>query len=190
MNCAALSCAARKQDFLYVVVISSRTPSRSGKCSMIASFLFPRMQVMAGETPIVHADGGCSVSNLHVAYAAHGQGTFLAPVPGFPAPPFPFGEAGVITFDGAGKLFGKTTINAGGLLLTPTFTGTYTVNSDCTGSLNIQSDLGPLQEAIVVIGGGQRYVGTETDPAAVRTFMERPSLPYTPGTSPLTALRL
>ena len=147
-------------------LLSSLTVVLSGFLLLVLS-LFPRMRIVAGATPIVHADAGCSVGNLHGAYAAHGQGTFLAPVPGFPAPPFPFGEAAIITFDGAGKLFGKTTINAGGLLLTPAFTGTYTVTSDCTGSLNIQSDLGPLQEAIVVIGGGQRYVGTETDPAAV-----------------------
>jgi hypothetical protein len=90
------------------------------------------------------------------------------PIPGFPAPPFPFGEAGIATFDGAGKLFGKTTVNAGGSLLTPTFTGTYTVNSDCTGSVTVQSNAGfTIQEAIVVIGGGKRYVGTETDPTAV-----------------------
>ena len=139
--------------------------------SLILAFLvgtiFARPPIKGSATAVVHADGGCSAASLQGAYAVHGQGTFLAPVPGFPAPPFPFGEAGIVTFDGAGRLFGKTTINAGGLLLTPPFTGTYTVNADCTGSVTVQSEFGSLQEAIVVIGAGQRYVGTETDSAAV-----------------------
>lgn len=128
---------------------------------------FPKLRHVGPAVSVVRADDGCSAGSLHGTYAVHGQGTFLAAVPGFPAPPFPFGEAGIATFNGAGELSGKTTINAGGLLLTPTFTGTYTVNRDCTGNITIQSDLGSLQEAIVVIGHGERYVGTETDAAAV-----------------------
>ena len=135
--------------------------------ALLVASILARSPITGPKTAVVHADGGCSAASLQGTYAVHGQGTFLAPVPGFPAPPFPFGEAGIATFDGAGKFFGKTTINAGGLLLTPTFTGTYTVNTDCTGNVTVQSNLGSLQEAIVVIGGGKRYVGTETDQAAV-----------------------
>ena len=112
-------------------------------------------------------DERCSLASLQGTYAVHGQGTFLLQVPGFPAPPFSFGEAGIATFDGAGTLFGKTTVNTGGLVLNPTFTGTYTVSGDCTGTVAVQSSFGTIQENIVVIGGGQRYVGTETDPSAV-----------------------
>jgi len=136
--------------------------------ALLAVSILVRPPITGSKTAVVHADGGCSAASIQGTYAVHGQGTFLVPIPGFPAPPFPFGEAGIATFDGAGKLFGKTTVNAGGLLLTPTFTGTYTVNSDCTGSVTVQSNAGfTIQEAIVVIGGGKRYVGTETDPAAV-----------------------
>ena len=135
--------------------------------TLVAVSIFPKIRTGGPATAIVRADGGCSLASLQGTYAVHGQGTFLVEVPGFPAPPFPFGEAGIATFDGTGRFFGKTTINAGGLLLNPTFTGTYTVNSDCTGSVMVQSDVGSVQEAIVVINGGQRYVGTETDPAAV-----------------------
>ena len=128
----------------------------------------PRLWSSGARIPVVHADGGCSLASLQGNYAVHGQGTFLIVVRGFPAPPFPFAEAGIATFDGNGKFFGKTTVNAGGVVLNPTFTGTYTVSGDCTGSVTVQSNAGfTIQEAIVVIGGGQRYVGTETDTTAV-----------------------
>jgi hypothetical protein len=136
--------------------------------ALLAVSTLVRTPITGPKTAVVHADEGCSTTSLRGTYAVHGQGTFLVAVPGFPAPPFPFGEVGIATFDGTGKLFGKTTVNASGLLLNPSFTGTYTVNSDCTGSVTIPSNTGfTIQEAIVVIGGGKRYVGTETDPAAV-----------------------
>jgi hypothetical protein len=136
--------------------------------ALLAVSILVRPPITYSKTAVVLANEGCSATSLQGTYAVHGQGTFLASVPGFPAPPFPFGEAGIATFDGTGKLFGKTTVNASGLLLNQPFTGAYTVNSDCTGSVTVQSNAGfTIQEAIVVIGGGERYVGTETDPAAV-----------------------
>lgn len=117
----------------------------------------------------VHADGGCSLASLNGTYAVGRQGTIVASLGSpFPAPPFPFGEAGIATFNGAGTFFGKTSVNAGGLILTPTFTGTYTVNGDCTGTVTVSSNLGlTLHNAIVVTKGGQGYIETQTDQWAV-----------------------
>lgn len=117
----------------------------------------------------IHADVGCSLASLNGIYAVGRQGTIIASLGSpFPAPPFPFGEAGIATFNGAWTFFGKTTVNAGGLILTPTFTGTYTVNSDCTGTVTVNSNLGlTLHNAIVVTKGGQGYIETQTDAWAV-----------------------
>lgn len=126
-------------------------------------------QAVRGHIATVHADGGCSPASLIGTYAVGRQGTIIAPLGSpFPAPPFPFGEAGIATFNGAGSFFGKTTVNAGGFILTPTFTGTYTVNSDCTGTVTVNSNLGlTLHNAIVVTKGGQGYIETQTDQWAV-----------------------
>lgn len=119
-------------------------------------------------TAVVRADGGCSPASLNGTYAVGRQGTIVGQLPGFPAPPFPFGEAGIATFNGAGTFFGKTTVNAGGFILTPTFTGSYTVNLDCTGTVTVNSNLGlTLHNAIVVTKGGQGYIETQTDQWAV-----------------------
>src|SRR6202521_3891310 len=117
---------------------------------------------------VVRADDGCSLASLKSPYAIEGQGTVVAQPPGFPAPPAPWAESVLVDFDGAGTFSGKATVNVGGVVVKPTFTGTYTVNSDCTGNATINSDLElTVHRAIVVIGGGQRFIETETDPFIV-----------------------
>lgn len=122
--------------------------------------------------PVVHAqDGnsGCSLASLNGRYAIEGQGTVVAQLPGFPAPPAPQGEVAIATLNGAGSFFGSATLNIGGLVLhSVAFTGTYTVNPDCSGTATVNTALGlTLHNAIVVIGGGQLFIETETDPFQV-----------------------
>jgi hypothetical protein len=50
-------------------------------------------------------------------------------------PVFPLGSLGIITFDGNGNLSGSDVHNVAGVSCSRTFTGTYTVASDCTGTL-------------------------------------------------------
>ena len=91
-----------------------------------------------------------------------------AQLPGFPAPPAPLGEAAIASLNGAGSLSATPTVNIGGLVLRLPVTGTYTVNPDCTGTVTINTGLGLiLHNAIVVIDGGKRFIGTETDPFEV-----------------------
>ena len=112
----------------------------------------------------------CSVASLNGTYAMQAQGTIVGQLPSLPSPPFPFAQAGIIAFDGAGNLFGKSTVNLGGLVLQPTFTGTYTVNSDCTGTITVNSSEGlVLHDATVVIRGGRGFRDVQTDPFSVIT---------------------
>lgn len=117
---------------------------------------------------VVRADGGCSVASLNGPYATEGEGTVVGALPGFPPPPFAFGEVVLDHFNGAGSFFGNAKVNLGGVVLDVPVTGTYTVNSDCTGTITVNTSLGlTLHNAMVVIGGGQRFILTETDPFAV-----------------------
>lgn len=122
---------------------------------------------MLGVSSVRAEEESCSVASLHGTYAVHAQGTFVEQLsPSLPAPPFPFGEAGIATLDGAGHLSGKSTVNLGGVVLQPTFTGTYTVNPDCTGTMLFTVSTGVvLHDAIVVTGRGTQ--NTQTDPFAV-----------------------
>ena len=117
---------------------------------------------------VARADEGCSVASLNGRYANARQGTLVTSVLGLPAPA-PYAEVARVDFNGAGAFSGKATVNIGGAVLNDTpFTGTYTVSSDCTGNLTVNTNVGvTLHEALVVIGGGQRIITTETDTFAV-----------------------
>jgi len=121
--------------------------------------------------PVVHAQDentGCSLATLNGLYSVEGQGTVLAQLPGLPAPPFPFDEVGIDSFNGAGTWYGHVTVNFGGVVLPVTVTGTYTINGDCTGTRIINTSLGLVaHEAIVVTAGGHGFIATQTDAFAV-----------------------
>lgn len=70
----------------------------------------------------------CSAFRLKGTYIFSGTGTF--------APFGPFAAAGIATYDGLGKVQGTTTNSlAGTIYQNLAFTGAYTVNGDCTGSV-------------------------------------------------------
>lgn len=61
-------------------------------------------------------------------------------------------EAGLMTADGAGNLNGSDTVMVDGSLTRRTFTGTYSVNPDGTGSLVLNPSWGPQIHADFFIG--------------------------------------
>jgi hypothetical protein len=84
----------------------------------------------------------CSNGTLSGAYrfVANGIGCTTNSQQPHPCPLFPLASLGIITlgiitFDGSGNLSGSDVHNVTGLSCSRTFTGTYTVGSDCTGTL-------------------------------------------------------
>lgn len=121
------------------------------------------------------AHASCSQASLKGAYAVSGQGTLVASVAGIPAPA-PWAESSLAIFNGAGTFSGKGTVNIGGVVLNVIFTGAYTVNPDCTGDVTINTNLGlTVHHVIVVIGGGQKFIETESDSnlAVVQYLVEK-----------------
>lgn len=112
----------------------------------------------------------CSTASLRGTYAVYAQGTIVGqlPSPPFGPAPLPFGEVGIVTLDGAGHLTGKVTGNIGGVVLHPTITGTYNVNSDCTGTVVVYSSAGfVIHDDIVLTRGGRGTRELQTDSFAV-----------------------
>ena len=57
----------------------------------------PTSPRMLGASVVRAEEESCSVASLHGTYAIHAQGTIVGQLPPpFPAPPFPFGEAGIV----------------------------------------------------------------------------------------------
>src|SRR5436190_7764054 len=83
---------------------------------------------------------------------------------------FPLLRWGVVTFDGAGNAsFTATQVfNSGGGDLFEAVPGTYTVNSDCTGTVTIE-DFG-LHFYIVTVGSGAEFFAIQTDIGTTNTI--------------------
>jgi len=125
----------------------------------IFSLLFV-LAVVVTKTSTVYAQ--CSNATLTGSYGfkQDGFGTRNGKAGG---PAVPFAQVGVVTFDGAGNASFTTTsvFNSTGGEFFEAIPGTYTVNSDCTGTVTIE-DFG-LHFNIVTVGGGAEFFGIQTD---------------------------
>lgn len=83
-----------------------------------------------------HAEiNGCGAQTLRGAYTYSADG-FVTDTPG--QPPFtPIAEAGVYIFDGAGGASTANTLSFGGVIIPRTDTATYSVQTNCTGSVSL-----------------------------------------------------
>jgi hypothetical protein len=113
----------------------------------------------------------CSPATLKGTYGVWEQGTFLAQLPGLPTPPFPVVNVVIASYDGAGNFSGKYTASYGGVTVPGTFSGTYTVNADCTYSdqFTPSPGAGALHHAGTITGGAlsQQINYIYTDPLLV-----------------------
>ena len=113
---------------------------------------------------VAHAnEGPCTLASLKGAYGLQGSGTIPSKLaPNLPPPPYVFGQVGTVVFDGMGNFSASSIQNFGGATVPATETGTYVVNSDCSGTFTINTSLGLLvHDAIVVTDRGQRFITTE-----------------------------
>jgi hypothetical protein len=120
-------------------------------------------------TPPVHADdkNECTQGSL--------KGSFGYALEGlrFPSPPSPVGvelvgAAGLLVFDGVGGLAAQDTFRTAsgstGAIARRTGTGTYTVDSNCTGSGEIGGDYGGLSFYFAIFSRGREFAFIVTNP--------------------------
>jgi hypothetical protein len=127
----------------------------------------PTMKHASTALPVVHAQAGCSNATLTGNYGFNNPG-FTTPDHSVKGAEVPFASVGVLAFDGAGGISANYTLALrGGISPGQSGTGTYTVNSDCTGSISFPTI---VDFNIVVIGGGTEVFGIETTPSFTGTF--------------------
>ena len=120
------------------------------------------------QQPAARAQSGCSVASFKGAYGLSVSG-FFYDVDGFQGV---YASGGLAVADGAGGITGTDTVNYDG---TPTrgrqFTGTYTVNNDCTGTMSLKDSTGvPITSMdLVVTGAGKEIVLVDNDPNLILT---------------------
>lgn len=107
---------------------------------------------------LVSAQRQCSVSNLNGAYALAATG--FNTLPGPPVMLTPANQVGIATFDGAGKLnIMMTGVNSFGVIppFTP-FSGTYTVNPDCSGLIALTFSDTFTSHGAIAIGNSYKTI--------------------------------
>jgi len=112
--------------------------------------------------PKVHANEsseGCSVATLNGLYGQVLKGQVLNVGP--------IVAVGVTTFDGKGHFVADQTINLNGNVFQAPLTGTYTVNSNCTG---IADAVGTGLHSFVIVAGGKEMDLMDNNSAEVLTI--------------------
>jgi hypothetical protein len=82
----------------------------------------------------------------------------------------PISGVGVGTLDGEGNVSATVTASFDGALSTFPWTGTYSVNHDCTGLLTATPGAGLVSFSIVIVRGGAEVFGEASDPGNAWTI--------------------
>lgn len=106
----------------------------------------------------------CSLTSLQGTYGVDTSG-FFQPA-GTTAASSPFASVGVATADGAGHISGSFTESDNGTIRSASDTGTYTVNSDCTGSATFASG---GRANFVIVARGNQVLFIQTVPGSVQS---------------------
>jgi hypothetical protein len=107
--------------------------------------------------PGAQAAPSCSNRTLKGAYGATITGTIAG---------LPFAELDLVTADGKGNFSGTGTVSYDGSISTVTFTATYSVNSNCSGSASLST--GVTQNLVIKADGSEvQFIGTNSPEAQV-----------------------
>ena len=134
--------------------------------SVVFVFSFVSLSIL-GIVPQVQAHGGeCSNASIKGSYGLSCEGTVVGVGP--------LAVIGVFTADGHGNGSEIETLSFNGVITTgATFTVTYTVNADCTGSL-VSTGLGSVFHNDFVIDDNKKEIRlTPTEPGFVAVCFYR-----------------
>jgi hypothetical protein len=101
--------------------------------------------------------------------AAAIKGTFGFEGGGFNSSLVPLAVAGQAKLDGAGNLTGTESQSTGGTILSGAISGTYTVNSDCTGTITLTFSHGTSTTNFVIVNGDQSALEISTNSGNIVT---------------------
>jgi len=123
--------------------------------SAIASAVLGMLALLVA--PSAQARSSCSNRTLQGSYGATITGSIAG---------LPFAELDLVTADGNGNFSGNGTVSYNGSVSAVTFTATYTINSDCSGSASLST--GVTQNLVIKADGSEvMFIGTNSPEAQV-----------------------
>lgn len=134
---------------------------------MISKRIFAALTVLfLAVVPNLHA-AKCSNASLKGTYAYSSHG-FTEVTPDISSAGFaPFAQTGLVVYDGDGAItsgtFTYSTTTANGGSFRGTFTGSYTVNGDCSGTVLVDLGDGTLFHFDLVVQSPSRHTSINTD---------------------------
>ncbi len=134
----------------------------------------PALAQVETSANVASSDGRrCSNSTLAGKFAHKGDGVVPGGPP--PAPMVPFATLSLISFDPAGTLTNDATNSLNGNVFTGNTTGTYSVESNCKGTMSILIPVPPFQLNfdIVVVDGGEEFYAISTVPSVFTSSGKR-----------------
>jgi hypothetical protein len=125
--------------------------------------------------PRVYASSGCTDATLTGSYAFMQPAGFTNNHSGTKGREVPWQFVGIETFDGAGNTSVNYTAAVNGAISTnQASTGTYSVNSDCSGSLTFSSgDAAGYSANLAISDGGAELFAMSTNPGNTGTVVEK-----------------
>src|SRR5262249_55239799 len=120
------------------------------------------------------ADKGCSNATLKGSFSDRDTGWIF---PSANAAPLPFAGVNVDTFDGNGNMTSTGFSSVNGAVSSGTAKGTYTVNSDCTGTYTVSAPGLTVHAYFVIDESGDELQIVITDPGTVILCVARRQFP-------------
>jgi hypothetical protein len=124
---------------------------------ILGAFLTKRPGIQAHDS-VQNAPAACTLATITGEYGAVSSGTYLTVGPE--------SAVGVVTFNGTGSLEYNFTVNVNGTVSTASFSGTYTLNPNCSGTLTYSDG---ETFAAVVVNKGMEIDLISTNAGSVQT---------------------
>jgi hypothetical protein len=175
-NMAKKNCIKTWKKRRYKRMGNTKIRAVLGTLLAVAALIALRATFPSGTLPKVHAQEdhleGCSAETLNGKYGLtfsgfSTNGAVPAPINAF----VPVAGVGLMTFDGNGNLSASETVSLGGQIMSVNLPGTYTVDSDCTGSLTTAN----ANLNLVIVRNGREIlaINTQEGRVAVDNFIKQ-----------------
>jgi hypothetical protein len=126
-------------------------------------FLLPAISAIVNAQTIGSAST-CTNASLSGSYGYTLSGWIFTSTGG----EYPFADSGTLTSNEKGSLSGTSAFSVDGTIQAPTVTGTYSVNSNCTGTATLKDSGGDVIDLnLVIVDNGQSIQLVESDSGTV-----------------------